>query len=118
MTSDRARSFDLLFLTAGGIFWAVRFSVVYAVTALACVAGWAESPLLGFPLNNWIVLSSALLGIVANAAVIAAALHRSRGQRISGEELPLIDFGAAGVASLSILAIAWESFVIALPVCN
>jgi hypothetical protein len=54
---------------------------------------------------------------VANAAVIAAAWHRPRGPRRSGQEFPLIDLGAAGVASLSIRAIIWESLVIALPVC-
>jgi cytochrome c oxidase assembly factor CtaG len=118
MTNGRASRLDLLFLTAGGIIWAIRFSVVYAVTAIACVAGWAETPLLGFPLIDWVVVSSAGLGIVANAAVIAAAWHRSRGELSTGEEFPLIDFGAAGVASLSILAIAWESLVIALPVCS
>jgi cytochrome c oxidase assembly factor CtaG len=118
MTTDRANRFDLLFLTAGGIIWAVRFSALYAVTAIACVAGWAESPLLGLPLIDWIVVSSAALGILANAAVIAAAWHRSRAERRSLEDLHLIDLGAAGVASLSIIAIAWESLVIALPVCS
>jgi cytochrome c oxidase assembly factor CtaG len=117
MTAGRANRLDLLFLAAGGIIWAIRFSVIYSVTALACVGGWAESPLLGFPMIDWIVVSSAGLGIVANAAVIAAAWHRSRGPRRSGQEFPLIDLGAAGVASLSILAIIWESLVIALPVC-
>ena len=118
MTAGRTGRLDLLFLTAGGLIWAVRFSAVYAVTAIACVAGWAGTRLAGFALIDWIIVGSAALGILANAAVIAAAWQRSPGAGSAQEGMSLIDLGAAGVAALSILAITWEAMVIALPICN
>lgn len=118
MRSEQARPTDLLFVTAGGIVWAVRFSVVYAVTAMACASGWAEAPLFGVRAVDWVIVTSTALALIAIAAVVSLVWQRSERRADRTAPMTAIDASALGVALLSALAILWESLVIALPACS
>ena len=92
-----------LWIAAGIGVWALHFAVVYAVTAIACarsaphVVPWA--------------IAGATIAALAVACAIAVIGYRKRAD--------FVDWMAAGVAALAMLAIVWEAAALPfLPACD
>lgn len=109
------------YLLAGPLIWAVQFSIVYALHALACATSSQQ-----VALGGWLLLS---MMIVTMASVAAALAVLALGRRIrraicnsSSSNEP--GRNAYGIISnlliiLSIVAISWSGLTIALlEVCN
>lgn len=115
MTAGRTR-YDLLLISAGGLIWAVRFAVVYALTAIACAQGWAGASFAGFRISGWLIGAATLAAIIADLAVILyAAWKASWGET---DLTAMVRAGTIGLALLSLLAIIWETSVLTLPSCS
>ena len=91
-----------LWIAAGIGVWALHFAVVYAVTAIACARAAPQ-------LVPWSIAGATIVGL-AVAGAIAVIGYRKRAD--------FINWMAAGVAALAIVAIVWEAAALPwLPVC-
>ena len=108
--------YDLLLISAGGVIWAVRFAVVYALTAIACAQGWAAASFAGFRITAWLIGAATLVALMADLVVI---LHAARKDSWGEADLTaMVRAGTIGLALLSMLAIIWEASVLTLPGCS
>jgi hypothetical protein len=108
------------YLLAGPLIWAVQFSTVYALHALACAT---SSQPAGF--GDWLFLSMMIVTVAAVAAALAVlVLGRLIRRTIRISSSNESGRNAYGVLSkmliiLSIVAIAWSGLAIALlEVCD
>ena len=92
-----------LTISAGVIIWALHFSAVYGITALACARGWAG-------LVPPAVAGATALAVIASAAVILVGWRR-RG---------VFEYWlSATVAGFGLIAIVYEAIpVLMVPVCG
>ena len=82
--------------------WALHFAVIYAVTAMACARAAPQ-------IVPWSIAVATLLALGLALAIVVAG-YRNRSD--------FIDWLAAGVAALAMLAIVWEAAALAwLPPC-
>jgi hypothetical protein len=92
-----------LTISAGVIIWALHFTALYGVTALACARGWEG------------VVPSAIAGATALAVVAAAAVMVAGWRRRSVFEYWL----SATVAGFGLIAIVYEAIpVLVVPICG
>ncbi len=112
------RNFPLttLYIGAGLVIWTGNFLLTYVFTAVACARGFASITFAGVGIVPLVVVSSTVLALAAAAWVAFRALSGYRA-RCDAEGKPdtecFIHFTAAGVASLSMVAITWTGFVAA-----
>jgi hypothetical protein len=90
-------------MSSGVMVWALHFTAIYGLTALACARGW-----------GWLVMpsiaASTLLASIAIGALLAIALPR----RAQFEY-----WMSACVAALALVAIVWEALpVLMVPACG
>ncbi len=105
---------SLLFMSAGGIIWAARFAVAYAIAALSCAKGFQSATLVGYPLATALIVGVTVVALAGAAIVFVLAARRI----MSSQESVFVAWVAAGIALLGALAMLWESFVLFLPACS
>ncbi|CAI08698.1 hypothetical protein [Aromatoleum aromaticum] len=89
-------------LSAGVIVWALHFSVIYGLTALACARGAPQAV-------PWVIGIATVVASGACVAIIARELGRGAGFE------PWL---TAGLTVLALLAILWETLpVLMVPPC-
>jgi hypothetical protein len=101
----------VLYLSAGLLIWAANFLVTYIFTAMVCARRIAGVSI-GETTLAVVILVSTALAIAAATWILLKASARIRAQsgRNGGG---FIDFVAAAVAGLSIIALVWTGFVAA-----
>ncbi|KON81421.1 hypothetical protein PA01_07210 [Azoarcus sp. PA01] len=80
-------------LSAGVIVWALHFSVIYGLTALACARAAAQAV-------PWVIGAATLVASGVCVAIIVRELGRGPGFE---------SWLAAGLAVLALLAVLWEA---------
>lgn len=92
-----------LWMTAGIAVWALHFAVIYGVTAIACARAAPQ-------VVPWSIAVATVLALALAGAIVVIG-YRKRSD--------FVDWTAAGVAALAILAILWEAAALAwLPACE
>lgn len=121
MSSDsRPRPFarTALYLTGGLLIWAVNFLITYTFAALVCARATAAAAPVGVRSVSIATLISCAVALLANAGLIWHALSRYQARVRDGNGWrtdDFIDSVAGAVAVLSMVAVAWTSFVSGLP---
>ncbi|HEY8509551.1 MAG TPA: hypothetical protein VIL32_14395, partial [Steroidobacteraceae bacterium] len=77
-TVERSFTRSSLWLFAGLLIWAANFFVTYVFTAVACARGFAGNSIAGLGVIPFVTILSSVVAIMANAAVLRAALMRYR----------------------------------------
>jgi hypothetical protein len=95
---------------SGVIIWAAHFTVIYAVAALACARGFAETQWLGASLIAWAIGAATLVAIAAILLMVVPALRSARESFES--------WMTAAVGALALLAVVFETVpVVMVPAC-
>lgn len=94
----------LLRLTAGLIWWAAIFSLLYAAHGLSCSMGWDARPLFGLNAHVVLLLALWLLGL-AGATAILLRLCKGRAKPLhrAAHVLAIVGLGAIAVGGLPVL---------------
>ncbi|MDQ4135958.1 MAG: hypothetical protein M3158_07240 [Pseudomonadota bacterium] len=116
---DRSHPMARLFwMTSGFVFWTAQFTVIYAVTAVACARGWWRISLLGLDLVRAGIAVATLLALAATALVFWRAFARGRN---ADEEASarFVETVTLWVCGLSLVAIAYNGLpALILPACS
>jgi hypothetical protein len=110
----------LFAVTAGLIAWAVQFTVIYGVTAVACARGYAGVTLLGLGVVPLTIVATTVLAFAATGVVLAWGLRERR--RADADTHPTDRFLTSAtllVSGLSLVTIAWHGLpALLVPVCT
>lgn len=82
-----------LWIVSGIAVWALHFTVIYGLTALACARGYAHA-------IPWIVALASLAAAVLSAGIIVKGYRGSPA---------FIEWMTAGIAALALIAIVYET---------
>lgn len=119
MNAERSPT-RLAFMAAGMIAWAAQFTVIYAVTAVACARGYADLRLLGFGMVPATIVVTTLAALAVTGVVLAGALASQ--PRMSAQTANPIDrflnYATILISGVSLVAIAWTGLPsLILPAC-
>lgn len=110
----------LVFMAAGMIAWAGQFTIIYAVTAVACARGYADLKLLGFGLVPATIAVTTLAALAVTSVVLAGELT-SRPRMAAETAHPndrFLNYMTASISGLSLVAISWTGLPpLILPAC-
>ena len=109
--SDSGAIGKLLFMTGGLLVWAVHFTIIYGFTTVACANGFGASRILGIGLVPFVIGSATLLALATTALVLRTALAGPvppRFPQYSDATERFLQYTAVTIASLSLIAIAWN----------
>lgn len=108
----------LFWMMSGLIFWGAQFTIIYAVTSVACARGWYRFSLLGLDLVRANIVGATLLALAATALVLWRALVAERARQDDPSE-HFIETVTVWISGLSLLAIAYNGFpALILPACS
>lgn len=111
----------VLVSVAGLVVWAGHFTLVYAVTALACERGTMDRSLWGLPWVQAVVGIATVLALVTLALLLRPALREPRASLTEGGEAEprFTHWVAAVTASISALAVVFQAIpALLLPECG
>ena len=115
--SDRSSISKMLFMIGGLLVWAAHFTVVYGFTTVACVKGLAVADVLGVGIIPFVIGAATLLAWATTGAILISATsgpippHSAR----YGETTEhFLQYTAATIAALSLVAIAWNAIPVLL----
>ncbi len=99
----------LIAMTAGLVAWSIQFTVIYAVTAVACERGYARASLAGFGVVPLTIAVATLLALGVTALVFLLALRERRRLAVDGDaNAQFMNASTLLIAGLSLVAIAWQ----------
>jgi hypothetical protein len=102
----------MLFMIGGLLVWAAHFAVAYGFTAVACAKGFATARVLGIAIIPFVIGAATLLAWAATGVVLWSALSstvQQRSPQYSEVTEKFLQYTAAVIAVLSIVAIAWNA---------
>jgi hypothetical protein len=112
-------AFSVLAITAGFVLWAVHFTLIYAINAVACERGLEGATLVGLPWVPVLVVLATLLVLLPLGLLLRGAIGSLRVAE-GGEAEPgfsrWFTAAASGYAILAVLFQAAPSLV--LPACG
>lgn len=116
---DRSHPMARLFwMMSGLIVWAAQFTIIYAVTSVACARGWYRFSLLGLDLVRVSIAAATLLALAATALVFWRALSDERSAQDEPSER-FIETLTLWICGLSLVAIAYNGVpALILPACS
>jgi hypothetical protein len=112
----------MLFMVGGLVIWGAHFTFLYAFNTLACARSFADAEVFGFGAVPFAVGLATLIAFVGAGAVLVSALASDA----SGRPAPgaantdrFLNYAAAAIAIISLVAILWNGFPAALvPPCG
>jgi hypothetical protein len=109
----------LFAVAAGLIAWAVQFTVIYGVAAIACARGYGDASIAGVGLVHSAIVGATLLALAVTAAILVMALRdrRNRNADTHPTDRFLADTTLA-ISALSLVAIFWQGLpALFVPAC-
>ena len=92
-----------LWIAAGIGVWALHFAAIYAVTAIACARAAPN-------VVPWSIAGATVVGLALAGAIVVIGWRK---------RADFVDWMAAGVAALAIVAIVWEAAALPfVPACD
>jgi hypothetical protein len=110
--SDQGFIGRMVFMTGGLLAWAAHFAFVYGFTAIACAKRFTAAHVLGIGVMPFAIGAATVLAWVAAGAVLWGALSRTvplQSPRYAEATEQFLQYTAAVIALLSIVAIAWNA---------
>src|SRR5687767_5767406 len=119
--SDRGFIGKMLFVNAGLLAWAAHFTIIYAVTTLACTKNFAGRKILGLGIVPFAITIATLAALAVIGAVLINALVRAlppRSARSGEDSARFLRYVTVSIALLALVAIVWNALpVLVLPPC-
>jgi len=110
--SDGGAIGKMLFMIGGLLVWAVHFTIIDGFTAVACANGFAASRVLGLGVVPFVIGAATLLALATTGLVLQNALSGPvppRSTRYGEATEHFLQYTAANIAALSLVAIAWNA---------
>ena len=110
--SDSGAIGKMLFMIGGLLVWAVHFTIIYGFTAVACANGFAASRIFGLGVVPFVIGAATLLAFATTGLVLRRALAGTvppRSARYGEATEHFLQYTAATIAALSLVAIAWNA---------
>ena len=110
--SDGGAIGKMLFMIGGLLVWSLHFTVIYGFTAVACANDFAASRILGMGVVPFVIGAATVLALAATGVVLRRALAGPvppRSARYADATEHFLQYAAATIAALSLVAIAWNA---------
>jgi hypothetical protein len=110
--SERGFVGKMLFMTGGLLVWAAHFTLIYGFNAVACARGFAGERVLGFGVVPFVIGAATVVALATTLAILMSAglpIGRQWQETEQDDGEKFLRYGAAVVAMLSLVAIAWNA---------